>query len=94
MISLSCFNKGNIFFILFIYAPVELYCSNLDEFFRVRVGSLMDQMLLNTTIRENKTNMTAQEQILKDAGVIVLSNNGEASRLAALIIQLRREMLS
>lgn len=38
--------------------------------------------------------MTAQEQILKDAGVIVLSNNGEASRLAALIIQLRREMLS
>ena len=38
--------------------------------------------------------MTAQEQILKDAGAIVLSNNGEASRLAALIIQLRREMLS
>ena len=42
---------------------VSIYQSNLDEFFRVRVGSLMDQMLLNTTIRENKTNMTAQEQI-------------------------------
>lgn len=42
---------------------VSIYQSNLDEFFRARVGSLMDQMLLNTTIRENKTNMTAQEQI-------------------------------
>lgn len=42
---------------------VSIYQSNLDEFFRVRVSSLMDQMLLNTTIRENKTNMTAQEQI-------------------------------
>lgn len=42
---------------------VSIYQSNLDEFFRVRVGSLMDQVLLNTTIRENKTNMTAQEQI-------------------------------
>ena len=42
---------------------VSIYQSNLDEFFRVRVGSLMDQMLLNTTIRENKTNMTAKEQI-------------------------------
>ena len=42
---------------------VSIYQSNLDEFFRVRVGSLMDQMLFNTTIRENKTNMTAQEQI-------------------------------
>jgi hypothetical protein len=34
------------------------------------------------------------QKILKDAGVVVLSNNGEASRLAALIIQQRREMLS
>jgi len=38
--------------------------------------------------------LTVQEKILKDAGVLVLSNNGEASRLAALIIQQRREMLS
>ena len=29
----------------------------------VRVGSLQDQMLLDHEIRENKTNMTAQEQI-------------------------------
>ena len=27
---------------------VSIYQSNLDEFFRVRVGSLQDQMLINT----------------------------------------------
>ena len=42
---------------------VSIYQSNLDEFFRVRVGSLQDQMLINKKIRDNKTNMTAEEQI-------------------------------
>ena len=41
----------------------SIYQSNLDEFFMVRVGSLMDQELLDEEIRENKTNMTPQEQI-------------------------------
>ena len=41
----------------------SIYQSNLDEFFMVRVGSLMDQELLDQEIRENKTNMTPQEQI-------------------------------
>ena len=41
----------------------SIYQSNLDEFFMVRVGSLMDQKLLNKEIRDNKTNMTSQEQI-------------------------------
>lgn len=42
---------------------VSIYQSNLDEFFRVRVGSLQDQMLVNKKIRDNKTNMTSEEQI-------------------------------
>lgn len=42
---------------------VSIYQSNLDEFFRVRVGSLQDQMLISTEIRENKTKMTSAEQI-------------------------------
>ena len=41
----------------------SIYQSNLDEFFRVRVGSLVDQMLLGGQIRDNKTKMTAKEQI-------------------------------
>ena len=40
-----------------------IYQSNLDEFFMVRVGSLVDQMTLSGEVRENKTNMTAKEQI-------------------------------
>lgn len=42
---------------------VSIYQSNLDEFFRVRVGSLQDQMLINKKIRDNKTKMTSEEQI-------------------------------
>ena len=42
---------------------VSIYQSNLDEFIRVRVGSLQDQMLISTEIRENKTKMTSAEQI-------------------------------
>ena len=41
----------------------SIYQSNLDEFFMVRVGSLMDQELLDQELRENKTNMTPGEQI-------------------------------
>lgn len=42
---------------------LSIYQTNLDEFFMVRVGSLHDMMLLKKEERENKTNMTAKEQI-------------------------------
>ena len=41
----------------------SIYQSNLDEFFMVRVGSLVDQEHLSPKLRENKTHMTAAEQI-------------------------------
>ena len=41
----------------------SIYQSNLDEFYMVRVGSLVDQMLLAKDIRDNKTNMTPKEQL-------------------------------
>ena len=42
---------------------VSIYQSNLDEFYRVRVGTLMDQMDVSEVVRVNKTNMTSEEQV-------------------------------
>lgn len=42
---------------------MSIYQTNLDEFFMVRVGSIHDQMLLEDNPRENKTDMTASEQL-------------------------------
>ena len=41
----------------------NIFISNLDEFFMVRVGSIYDQMLIDNNVRENKTRMTAGEQL-------------------------------
>ena len=42
---------------------ISIYQSNMDEFFMVRVGSLMGQQLLSKSIRDNKTNMTSAGKI-------------------------------
>ena len=46
---------------------VQIFCSNLDEFFMIRVGSLHDKMLFDSKDTENKTNMTAREQLIEIA---------------------------
>ncbi|MGI6033350.1 MAG: polyphosphate kinase 1 [Coriobacteriales bacterium] len=42
---------------------IAIFDSNLDEFFMVRVGSLTDLTFIDPDDRENKSNMTAAEQI-------------------------------
>ena len=42
---------------------ISIYQNNLDEFFMVRVGTLMVQMNSKEEIRENKTWMTSHEQV-------------------------------
>ncbi|WP_294578277.1 polyphosphate kinase 1 [uncultured Thomasclavelia sp.] len=42
---------------------ISIFQSNLDEFFMVRIGSLYDQMLFYPASKDNKTEMTAQQQI-------------------------------
>lgn len=41
----------------------SIFQSNLDEFFMVRVGSLYDQMLVKPKKKDNKSGMTAKEQL-------------------------------
>jgi len=41
----------------------SIYQTNLDEFFMVRVGTLMMQNSAGEAVRENKTNMTSGEQV-------------------------------
>ena len=42
---------------------ISIFTSNLDEFFMVRVGSLWNEMLTSPDEKENKTDLTASEQL-------------------------------
>jgi len=42
---------------------ISIFTSNLDEFFMIRVGALTDSMLMDKKYRDNKTGLTAQEQL-------------------------------
>lgn len=42
---------------------ISIFKSNFDEFYMVRVGTLHDSMMFSGNPKENKTNMTAKEQL-------------------------------
>ena len=67
---------------------VSITSSNLDEFYRVRVGTLMDQMEASEIIRENKTNMTSEEQM----NAILQATRDLDQKKAAIYEQLMGEL--
>ena len=42
---------------------IAIFESNLDEFFMVRAGSMHDRALISADMRDDKTKMTAREQL-------------------------------
>ena len=42
---------------------ISIFTSNLDKFFMIRVGSLNDSMLIGSELSDNKTGMSAKEQL-------------------------------
>lgn len=46
---------------------VSIFCSNLDEFFMVRAGTLHDQTLVKDAKKDNKTGLTPAQQLTKIA---------------------------
>lgn len=42
---------------------LSIFCTNLDEFYMVRMGSLYDEDKLHPGARDNKTNLTSGEQL-------------------------------
>ncbi len=67
---------------------LSVYQTNLDEFFRVRVGSLIDQIQISEEIRENKTQMTGPEQLT--AISVMVKNLG--TRMEAAYRELKKEL--
>ncbi len=66
----------------------SIYQSNLDEFFMVRVGTLVDQALLDEDMKDSKTNMTPMEQISAIAEGVKALNERKDAVYASLMKEL------
>lgn len=67
---------------------LSIFHSNLDEFFMVRIGSLLNDSKLNGDEKENKTDLTAREQI---EGILKLVK-GEYKAADAVFAKLKKEL--
>ena len=67
---------------------LSIFCSNLDEFFMVRVGSLYNDSITAPNAVDNKTELTAAKQL---AGISAVAAKGYRDRDSAYI-KLQREL--
>ncbi len=61
---------------------LSIFCSNLDEFFMVRVGSLCNEAAATPDVTENKTKLTPAKQL---SGIMAVVEKLYKSRIAAYI---------
>lgn len=67
---------------------ISIYQSNLDEFFMVRVGSLIDQAQFTPNVKDNKSGMTPKEQIRAILPQVRVLNNRKDAVYERLMAQL------
>jgi polyphosphate kinase len=67
---------------------LSIFCSNLDEFFMVRVGSLFDQVLAGLGSEDKITELSPAQQLdaifCKTADMVSRYNNAQAQVFSAL----------